>query len=222
MLALAYIPAAGATKSVLLFKSGGGGQYLKALAQNGDDPRDVEDGPSPQQTLEVPSGEPLRRWGTTNSEISHREWPSRRLSIASEDGGTTYRERVRRDSDSRSRSRSPVAEKIRRPIPLLEAISDSDEGDRVQDAPVGFSMGERRLTISGRRPVPSSRQHQLRDSEKPSPPLSDREAPSLSPCQRGNIRGPESPGQPIRQCHDRKAADEFPSRRKRRESLTWL
>lgn len=43
------LPAAGSTKSYLYYKRGGGGKFIKSAANNGDQPRDEEEGSAPTQ-----------------------------------------------------------------------------------------------------------------------------------------------------------------------------
>lgn len=43
------LPAAGSTKAYLYYKRGGGGKFIKSSAQNGNQPRDEEEGSAPTQ-----------------------------------------------------------------------------------------------------------------------------------------------------------------------------
>lgn len=55
-LMIEMIPAAGSTKSVLLYKPGGGGKYIRNAQKNGASPRDEEDGPNDSQLNEKSQG----------------------------------------------------------------------------------------------------------------------------------------------------------------------
>ncbi|OWZ67668.1 hypothetical protein AYX14_01471 [Cryptococcus neoformans] len=55
-LMIEMIPAAGSTKSILLYKPGGGGKYIRNAQMNGVSPRDEEDGPNDSQLNEKSQG----------------------------------------------------------------------------------------------------------------------------------------------------------------------
>lgn len=55
-LMIEMIPAAGSTKSILLYKPGGGGKYIRNAQMNGVSPRDEEDGPNDSQINEKSQG----------------------------------------------------------------------------------------------------------------------------------------------------------------------
>lgn len=50
------LPAAGSNQAILLYKRGGGGKFIRASNQNGDEPRDEEEGSARTQVTEKPSG----------------------------------------------------------------------------------------------------------------------------------------------------------------------
>lgn len=49
MIGTERLPAAGSTKAYLYYKRGGGGKFIKQAAENGDSPRDEEEGGAPTQ-----------------------------------------------------------------------------------------------------------------------------------------------------------------------------
>jgi ATP-binding cassette subfamily G (WHITE) protein 2 (SNQ2) len=49
------LPAAGSNKAILLYKRGGGGKFIRASAQNGNEPKDEEEGAGETQVTEKPS-----------------------------------------------------------------------------------------------------------------------------------------------------------------------
>lgn len=57
MFSIERLPAAGSNKSVLLYKPGGGGKFIRAAAKNGNEPRDEEEGGGEGQAVEKPRGE---------------------------------------------------------------------------------------------------------------------------------------------------------------------
>ena len=48
------LPAAGSNQAILLYKRGGGGKFIRASNQNGDEPRDEEEGTGRTQVNEKP------------------------------------------------------------------------------------------------------------------------------------------------------------------------
>ncbi|OCF60041.1 ABC transporter [Kwoniella mangroviensis CBS 10435] len=54
MITIERLPAAGSNKAILLYKRGGGGKFIRASNQNGNAPRDEEQGNSEMQTNEKP------------------------------------------------------------------------------------------------------------------------------------------------------------------------
>ncbi|WWC57723.1 uncharacterized protein I303_100257 [Kwoniella dejecticola CBS 10117] len=55
MFTIERLPAAGSNKAILLYKRGGGGKFIRASNQNGNAPKDEEQGGSDMQTNEKPS-----------------------------------------------------------------------------------------------------------------------------------------------------------------------
>ncbi|WVW81393.1 hypothetical protein I302_103385 [Kwoniella bestiolae CBS 10118] len=62
------LPAAGSNKAILLYKRGGGGKFIRASNQNGNEPKDEEQGGAPMQTNEKP-GKP----GNSKEENKEKE-----------------------------------------------------------------------------------------------------------------------------------------------------
>ncbi|WWC67189.1 uncharacterized protein I206_101096 [Kwoniella pini CBS 10737] len=58
MISIERLPAAGSNKSILLYKRGGGGKFIRASNQNGNAPQDEEQGGSEMQTNEKPGRSP--------------------------------------------------------------------------------------------------------------------------------------------------------------------
>ncbi len=54
MVTIERLPAAGSNKAILLYKRGGGGKFIRATQQNGNGPRDEEEGQENAQAVEKP------------------------------------------------------------------------------------------------------------------------------------------------------------------------
>jgi hypothetical protein len=56
VLVIERLPAAGSNRAVLLYKRGGGGKFIRASNQQGNEPRDEEEGSNSAQPTEKPAG----------------------------------------------------------------------------------------------------------------------------------------------------------------------
>lgn len=69
MITIERLPAAGSNQAVLLYKRGGGGKFIRASNQQGNEPKDEEQGGSAAQVTEKPSGKKGESQGDEKEQV---------------------------------------------------------------------------------------------------------------------------------------------------------